>query len=37
MNAVHERRKITTLITGGHVSAEEMVMWWAIQKPSIVC
>ena len=33
MNAVHDRRKITTLITGGQTGAEEMVTWWAVQKP----
>jgi len=33
MNAIHSRRKITTLITGGHAGAEEMLLWWAIQKP----
>lgn len=33
MNAVHGRRRITTLITGGDSGAEEMVLWWSIQKP----
>lgn len=35
MNAVHGRRKITTLITGGDAGAEEMALWWSLQKPIV--